>query len=266
MQSVDPLDNAVRIRFNENASRSPAKTAFDDKFIAPDNENSPFVGRKRSFSISQDTKFREALTCPGREPGIDLNFMATSLQRALFQECQITVVDYCKEQYATNGTFTNQQFLDFIDLPKPQWSKVRWINVNGMSFDVLKKLTNTYSLTPLAVEDALHFPTRTKIDHYSEHSYVCLPLLILLEQEDHIADQSEDVASMYHRLCRWLSPKGHEDAPQDQDTTSEFQTSKHTAISGSNFTKLQALREYHFPKSTREYSSSLEKTETDLER
>lgn len=236
--SVDPLDNAVRIRFSE----APVplhrldSSAIDNTTLEHTDESTDSSARastrNRSYSISQNADLQEALTEPGREPGVDVN----NLELDIYHDCQILVVDYCKERYLVHGPFGNEDFLRFMDSPKPEWSKIRWINVNGMSFDIMRKLSNTYSLHQLSVEDALHFPTRTKIDHYAEHSYVCLALLLLIEDENSEAGSDTGTDSTRHKISRWLAS----DSKADSSVThlyraSEFQTT---------------LREYHFPKST----------------
>lgn len=222
---ADLLDSTVRIRFEEAAvnqceaiSRAPPSKVVDMKH----------QHRHRSHSISQNVDLRDALTTPGREPGINLNTLGSSLESVLYQECEIVVVDYCKERYCMHGPFDNDSFLSFLDEPRPEWSKLRWINVNGMSFDIMRKLANVYQITELAIEDAVHFPTRTKIDHYSEHSYVCLALLLLSEEEDSDTEP-HNKPSLYQKLRQWVATE-----TVDEFTTlgtepylsSDFQTSK----------------------------------------
>lgn len=237
---VDPLDNAVRIRFSNSVPmhRLDSSAIEGGTVERSDSLNNDVTSqdthrpRGRSYSISQNSELHEALTEPGREPGVDVN----NLELDIYHDCQIVVVDYCKERYLIHGPFTNAAFIDFIQTPQPIWAKIRWINVNGMSFDIMRELSNRYSLHQLSVEDALHFPTRTKIDHYAEHSYVCLALLLLIEEEGSETDSVIKKMSTKQKLSRWMSS----DRPTNHSVTnlyraSEFQTT---------------LREYHFPRST----------------
>lgn len=58
---------------------------------------------------------------------------------------------------------------------RPDWSRVRWINVNGGSWSLLRRLGLYYQLHPLALEDALHTTaTRSKVDYYRYVSLTCL--------------------------------------------------------------------------------------------
>ena len=47
---------------------------------------------------------------------------------------------------------------------------MRWINVDGLNWDVLQLLATQYNLHPLACEDVLHVPQRTKADFYGARS------------------------------------------------------------------------------------------------
>lgn len=64
---------------------------------------------------------------------------------------------------------------------RPSWSKVRWINVTGLSWEAISILGKFYNLHPLAIEDMIDIPQRTKMDIYPTHLFVVLPLLKLLK-------------------------------------------------------------------------------------
>jgi magnesium transporter len=67
---------------------------------------------------------------------------------------RVTCVDY--------GPGRAQQQLvedleDFLARHRPDWSVVRWINVDGLSnMGVIHALATKYDLHPLAIEDLLH--------------------------------------------------------------------------------------------------------------
>jgi Mg2+ and Co2+ transporter CorA len=52
--------------------------------------------------------------------------------------------------------------------------QVRWINIGGISWDVIKALAIRYDLHPLALEDVLHQRghARSKVDYYLQHLFV----------------------------------------------------------------------------------------------
>jgi Mg2+ and Co2+ transporter CorA len=60
--------------------------------------------------------------------------------------------------------FDNTSFIDFLDHPKDDWSKCRWINVNGLSWDVIQAIGEKKGLHKLALEDIMNIRNRTKTD------------------------------------------------------------------------------------------------------
>ena len=50
---------------------------------------------------------------------------------------RITVVDYSAEQAKLYTPMGNEALPLFLSLPRPEWSKVRWINLQGMSWDCI---------------------------------------------------------------------------------------------------------------------------------
>ncbi|KAF9321418.1 hypothetical protein BG003_001931 [Podila horticola] len=93
----------------------------------------------------------------------------------------VTTVDMSQTRYKPNKGMNNQEFLEWLKQPRPEWSKVRWININGMSWDVIKEISLKYDLHHLAVEDLLHVPQRTKVDIYPKQTYIACTLLTLME-------------------------------------------------------------------------------------
>lgn len=111
---------------------------------------------------------------PGGEPGIDTSaiqdgqsFRGGSL---LHEECEILIVDYSQDHCAMQR-LNNRTLVAFMEQPRPDWIKCRWINVNGLSWDVIKLLGNDKGLHRLAIEDMLNTKNRTKADWYSDHTY-----------------------------------------------------------------------------------------------
>ncbi|QPG76876.1 hypothetical protein FOA43_004270 [Brettanomyces nanus] len=66
---------------------------------------------------------------------------------------------------------------------KPKWGKVRWINVNGLSWEAISIIGDHYSLHRLAIEDMVDVPQRTKVDMYPSHLFAVMPLLKLITVE-----------------------------------------------------------------------------------
>lgn len=85
-------------------------------------------------------------------------------------DCDITVVDFSDEGY--NCIELNNDTLEGFLRDKPKdATQCRWINVNGLSFDVIRTLGNSYSLHRLAIEDLMNTRGRTKVDWYSDQAF-----------------------------------------------------------------------------------------------
>ena len=112
---------------------------------------------------------------PGQEPGIDPSAphdggSASSAVHELRQECQITVVDYSESDMQMHE-LDNRTLPAFMESPREKWADCRWINVNGLSWDVIKLLGNQKGFHRLAIEDLMNTKSRTKVDWYSDHTY-----------------------------------------------------------------------------------------------
>ncbi|CAG8523613.1 3235_t:CDS:10 [Acaulospora morrowiae] len=121
----------------------------------------------------------ENIWSAGQDPGID----AYTADSNIYTSCQIFCSDYSEEGQSktelTNGTLS-----EFLRQERPKDSKVRWINVDGISWDVIKVLAIHYDLHPLSVEDIMQGSQRVKMDPYHNHIYVSLLLHILDEMDD----------------------------------------------------------------------------------
>lgn len=138
---------------------------------------------------------------PGQEPGIDTANPAppysrhgsvgvdTLLLEELDQRCEITVVDFSNEA-VTTADLDNENIEEFLQKDPEPWVDVRWINVNGLSWDVIRVLGNYKHLHRLAIEDLINTKNRTKVDWYSDHTYMVLPLQKLINSGDHEWDES----------------------------------------------------------------------------
>ena len=80
----------------------------------------------------------------GAPPGLDANVDYPTL-RAIPKETDITVIDYSPDQFECHENIDNDSLSAFLERPRPEWSKVRWFNVNGLSWDVIQKICTLYS-------------------------------------------------------------------------------------------------------------------------
>jgi hypothetical protein len=84
----------------------------------------------------------------GAEPGVDpRHHSAFATYGNVCQKCVIDVVDYSSVRH-NFSRMTNSEFIDFLhndqaSALKP-WVKVRWINVGGISWDVISALALKY--------------------------------------------------------------------------------------------------------------------------
>ena len=119
---------------------------------------------------------------PGQEPGFDTSDPAPPYSSAPDNgrpsyRAGITVVDYSAEDISITE-LDNSDLEDFLSKPQPEWVRVRWINVDGLSWDVVRCLGNYKKLHRLAIEDLLNTKNRTKVDWYNDHTYMVLPLQV----------------------------------------------------------------------------------------
>lgn len=130
----------------------------------------------------------------GGEPGIDPRRESDNIVYGqIHRECTIEMVDYsavrCNSRVMTNDEFIH--LMDGEETWKPQpWVKCRWINIGGVSWDVIKALSVRYTLHPLALEDVFHKDTesRSKADYYTKHLFLRVMCHELCEPgEEHVA-------------------------------------------------------------------------------
>jgi hypothetical protein len=109
---------------------------------------------------------------PGAEPGVDVKDEEAAARFAhLRQQCEITVVDFSAERIQTYE-LDNDTLQEFVKRPKDDWVECRWVNVNGLDFDVISELTTHKQLHRLAIEDLMTGrEQRTKVDWYSDQAF-----------------------------------------------------------------------------------------------
>ncbi|KAI1758613.1 hypothetical protein GGR53DRAFT_516508 [Hypoxylon sp. FL1150] len=161
---------------------------------------------------------------PGAEPGIDplKPDGGQDTMPNLHAECQVTVVDFSQDDLQIHEMY-NEELIDFVKKPQPDWVKCRWINVNGLSWDVIQALGQYKDLHRLAIEDTMNTRNRTKADWYANHAFViltCQKLVRLIEDDSSDDDSDGDdrgsvkssnshasIKSLTRKLKRWLTRK-----------------------------------------------------------
>jgi hypothetical protein len=86
----------------------------------------------------------------GAEPGVDPRRASADLAYShIRQECAIEIVDYSAVR-SSFGRMSNRRFVELMGDPsasrRDPWVKVRWINIGGISWDVMKVLALKYGM------------------------------------------------------------------------------------------------------------------------
>ena len=117
----------------------------------------------KSRELKLQTRFGKPR--PGTAPGIrpaELPKHAPPPSEA--PPVKVTVIDYCPDRVEMHGVLDLDSF---IAAHRPEWTCVRWINVDGLAdARAIQSLAEKYGLHPLAVEDLLNTSTRPKTDSY----------------------------------------------------------------------------------------------------
>ena len=89
---------------------------------------------------------------------------------------QVQVTDYGPERSAAD---------EVIDLDAlladgaPEWSRVRWLNVEGRNANIVERMRAAYGLHTLAAEDVLTTPQRPKCDIYENQLFIVAQMMWL---------------------------------------------------------------------------------------
>eukprot|EP01116_Phalansterium_solitarium_P016529 TRINITY_DN3857_c0_g1_i1.p1 TRINITY_DN3857_c0_g1~~TRINITY_DN3857_c0_g1_i1.p1 ORF type:complete len:922 (+),score=329.19 TRINITY_DN3857_c0_g1_i1:123-2888(+) len=109
----------------------------------------------------------------------------------------IRVFDYSKDRVEAYEMGNVQAFLAAKREP---WVNVRWINIPNMfeARPVITQLAKAYHFHPLAVEDALNVPQRSKVDDYDSHVYMVTTMMYstVHDREDKIEQEQISVFLM----------------------------------------------------------------------
>lgn len=157
----------------------------------------------------------------GAEPGIDPRRESAFMNYGhIRQKCLIEVVDYSAVR-SSFGRMTNTEFVRLISderaSAREPWVKVRWVNVGGISWDVISALAIKYDIHPLALEDVLHNRghARSKADYYTKHLFLRL-LCHTLAGEDEASTGGTPPGSVTNL------PRSNSPIPMDEDEEEEF--------------------------------------------
>lgn len=106
----------------------------------------------------------------------------------------LRLIDYSKDRVESSRPASLDALLA---IPMPDWVTVRWVNVDGLSAEVVKRLRDAYRFHSLAAEDVLHVPQRPRVEPYDDHLFVVLRMVTLTDA--HLA--SEQVSIFLWERC-----------------------------------------------------------------
>ncbi|TDL15301.1 hypothetical protein BD410DRAFT_902654 [Rickenella mellea] len=169
----------------------------------------------------------------GAEPGIDPRRMTAQMTYGgVKAKCVIDIVDYSSLR-TSFGKMENDGFIEFMNNPnassRAPWVKVRWINIRGISWDVISVLAMKYDIHPLAVEDILHQrpQARSKADYYQKHLFIRVLRHSVGDDDD---NPMESVLPRVTDLPRSSSPLGLGDEKNKDDDSDDDDTKPGTGI------------------------------------
>ncbi|KAK3374826.1 hypothetical protein B0H63DRAFT_480969 [Podospora didyma] len=185
-----------------HATRSSKDTPSGRNFARTDSMFSPVMRRRTraaTFKTVEDFEDFEVRPGwrPGAEPGLDPSKAdgGHASMPQLSAPCEITIVDYSKDELDVQK-FNNETLVPFLKKPQPEWAKCRWINVNGLSWDVIQALGKRLNLHKLSLEDIMNTKNRTKAEWFPTHAFIVLTLQKLVhtldpDDEDSLSDDGD---------------------------------------------------------------------------
>ncbi|KAL3423222.1 putative CorA family metal ion transporter [Phlyctema vagabunda] len=245
-----------------NRVKTNQSTASSRSNVDPDNPSrSPIVKRRRTrtntFKTVDTAAFRPNWA-PGQEPGLDPSKPNGGRAETvtLHEQCQITVVDFSEEDMIMRE-LDNTNLIAFLDQKQEPWIKCRWINVNGLSWDVIQALGKHKRLHRLAIEDLVNTNNRTKADWYPDHTYIVLTLQKLVhlhpEDESEFDSDSDDESSKTTAQTRrgrfaevfqdFFGSTKDDDADREKGTG--FVVGHTNGVPTAPVQKLRTLQQYH---------------------
>ncbi|TFK60816.1 hypothetical protein BDN72DRAFT_828680 [Pluteus cervinus] len=174
----------------------------------------------------------------GAEPGVDPRRSTADIEYGhIKQDCVIELMDYSGVR-SSFGRMTNQEFIHLMNDPvasqRESWVKVRWINIGGLSWDVIKAVSLRYELHPLALEDIFHTRSqnRSKADYFSKHLFIRVLCHELGDVQNIPAHQTAAFGSTLTDAPRSSSPEAMDTIPEGKDERTSYSSSESTKKKG----------------------------------
>ncbi|KAG8947734.1 hypothetical protein FRC04_010508 [Tulasnella sp. 424] len=157
----------------------------------PDLTSSKITGRNARFrsAVMKVIRLNQICSLSDDEPGVNvLSGAAAAIYGHIRERCSIDVMDYGPTRF-NHTKLSNEELENHIangSSTRPLWAKVRWINIGGVSWDVIKTLALQYEIHPLAIEDILHGRQTysSRADYYSKHLFIRMLCHTLKDDDD----------------------------------------------------------------------------------
>ncbi len=151
-------------RIGANRSRIPGPIAVDLaetcalNYFSMRGSVRHLLGKDSGIRMASILHFRKGK--PGASPGVEYD----EIQKLPSGTSRVYVscIDYSPDQVQIRDV---DDLDDFLAHHRPEWSAVRWINVDGLTdMKVIHSLAAKYQLHPLAIEDVIRIPERPKVE------------------------------------------------------------------------------------------------------
>ncbi|KAG9049055.1 hypothetical protein FS837_011328 [Tulasnella sp. UAMH 9824] len=169
--------------------RSPVSPSRRPQF--PDLLSSKITGPNARFRsvVMKVIRLNKLRGLSDDEPGVNVaSDAAAAIYGHIRERCSIDVMDYGPTKFK-HTKLSNEELENHIaheSRTRPLWAKVRWINIGGVSWDVIRALALRYEIHPLVIEDVLHGRQTysSKADYYNKHLFVRMLCHVLKDDDD----------------------------------------------------------------------------------
>ncbi len=101
------------------------------------------------------------------------------------EQVKITIFDYDENNFIEKETFGAEDCIPFKEK-----ATVTWINVDGVHrIDILEKLTSSYNIHHLVLEDILNINQRAKAEDFGEYIFIAVKMLTFNDGVDEVVDE-----------------------------------------------------------------------------
>lgn len=143
---------------------APEPTPMRPSFLTPGDR---FRSTVRKVIAMRKTSSIISRRGVGAEPGVDPRRASANVAFGhIRQQCLIEIVDYSSVR-SSFGRMSNNEFIRLLADPRASerepWAKVRWINVGGISWDVISAMALKYG--------NLHFPAEVGNNYVDKNMF-----------------------------------------------------------------------------------------------